>query len=197
MKNIRVVRALQLPSKAAEEAALKAFDGLTASRFAFDPDWCPIDVDGVDDVAADVMHIFQGISRKEGAMMLKTLFKKGAGFVNTAEPMGALNAGISQLRLPHDKRISKIPPFKADVAFCDLKLDLNAAETMRFVMHSLQLVEPLLTQRGRDHAAWRSWLKHRELLQCCLKHAWKVPEDTDYLSRLVKEYGKRFRQAAS
>ena len=77
IRNIREVRARQLPSKGAQEAAMKAFDGLTKLRFAFDPDMCPSDVNGVDDVAADLMHIFQGISRKEGAIMLKILFKKG------------------------------------------------------------------------------------------------------------------------
>ena len=76
MRSIRDVRARNL-SQAATQQALKEFDGLTKLRFALDPDLCPSDVNGVDDVAADLMHIFQGISRKEGAMMVKILFKKG------------------------------------------------------------------------------------------------------------------------
>ena len=124
-----------------------------------------------------------------------TLTLTVGGFVNTPEPLAALNSRINNLVLPNDKKISKLPPFKADVAFSDLKLDLNAAETFRFVLHSVQLVEPLLTEKGKKHAAWLSWLAHRELLQCCLKHAWAVPEDVVYLDRLIKEYCKRFQQA--
>jgi hypothetical protein len=149
-RDIEAVKALKLTTDDQVREALQDRNGLTKVWFALDPAFCPPDVNCIDDVSTDLMHVFHGISRKEGGVLLRVLFKTGAGLVNTAQPLAALNASILALHLPNDKRISSIPPFKPNTSIAESKLELNAAETMRFVLHSVQLLEPLLTG-GLNH----------------------------------------------
>jgi hypothetical protein len=114
--------------------------------------------------------------------------------VKSAKPWDELNARIDSLRLPKGRKIPRLQPFKPEAAFDELKLDLNSAEMMYFTLHSVTLLEPLLTAKGLQHKAWKSWLKHREMVQICVQHTFDLEEDTRRLSEAIEEHTKRFQQ---
>jgi hypothetical protein len=98
-----------------------------------------------------------------------------------------LNINISKLNLPKGKRISKLYAQKQGKKLNEMHLDLNAEETMLFVMHSVTLVEPLLTTDGLEHAAWQSWLAHRGVVAKALQHAFSV-DDPEALQELIENH---------
>ena len=73
----------------------------------------------------------------------------------------------------------------------EMHLDLNASETFLYVMHSVTLVEPLLTQRGLKHPAWLSWLAHRSVVAKALQHS-MAPSEVDDLARLITAHADAF-----
>ena len=126
--------------------------------------------------------------------MIKILFKTGAGFVKSSKPWEDLNARIDQLRLPKGKKISRLQPFKPDIGFDELKLDLSSSEVMYFTMHSVSLIEPLLTAKGLEHSAWKAWLKHREIVQIVLQHSFDLEVDPARLASAIEDHAQRFQQ---
>ena len=174
---------------------LKDYDGMTKLYYALSNDYMPDDLDGIRDVVPDIMHIlFAGITRKEPARMIRLLFKSGAGYVKHEKPWEELNTRIAQLRLPKGKRISRIPPLKPDISFDELKLDLSSSEIMHFALHSVTLIEPMLTAKGLQHPAWKSWLKHREIVQIVVQHTFDVEMDSARLTEAIEEHSRLHQQ---
>jgi hypothetical protein len=180
------------------QSLLKGHDGLTKLYYALSNDYMPDDLDAIRDVLPDIMHIlFAGISRKEPARMLKLLFKPGAGYVKSSKPWEELNACIDQLRLPKGKKISRLQPFKPDIGFDELKLDLNSSEMMHFTLHSVSLIEPLLTAKGLVHPAWVAWLKHREIVQIALQHSFDIQIDPGRLTTAIEEHARLYQEVCA
>jgi len=149
--------------------------------------------DSVRDTPPDVMHLFGcGTSRTEGVMKLRILFKDGSG-LSVANPWAKLNFQIDTLNmsLPRGKRLPHIYPPAPGKKINEMHLDLNASETFLYVMHSVTLVEPLLTERGRQHPAWRSWLAHRAVVAKCLQHS-IAESEADGLATLIKAHEAAF-----
>ena len=183
-------------SAAQLESELRSL-GMSKLHYALDPLYWPEGVGVIDDLAADVMHIYgAGKSAKLFGMGLKFLFKNGAGFVNCPDPWAAVNANAGQLRLPKSRRLPYIrEPYK-DKSMDEVKLELNSAQTHTFIIHVLSLVDPLLTTKGREHPSWACMLKHREVLQLCLQHTFEIPRDIEYLSRVQEEEYNKFLQVS-
>ena len=180
------------------QALLKEHDGLTKLYYALSKDYMPDNLDALLDVVPDLMHIlFAGISRKEAARLLKLLFKPGAGFVKCSKPWEELDNRIDQLCLPKGKKIPRLHAFKPDIAFADLKLDLSSSEMMYFTMHSPTLIEPLLTAKGLDHPAWKSWLKHREIVQIALQHSFDMEVDPGRLDSAIEDHVRLFQEVSA
>ena len=147
--------------------------------------------DSVLDKPPDIMHIFGcGMTRIEPAWALEILFKPGTKWA-VDNAWAKLNASIAALHLPRGKRISKLYPQKKDKAWNEMHLDLNAEETMLFMMHSVSLVEPLLTDDGREHQCWKSWLAHRALVAKCLQHSF-ADCDALLITELIDNHEDKF-----
>ena len=164
--------------------------GISKLVSALSPDVIP-GADSVLDTPPDVMHLFGcGLSRIEGQWCLEILFNPKAKLA-VPDAWAKLRASISALRLSGGKRISKLYATRDGKKWSDMHLDLNATETHQYVMQSVTLVEPLLTEDGRSHPAWKSWLAHRALLAKCLQHAF-TQGDVEQVQRLVQEYSDAF-----
>jgi hypothetical protein len=175
------------------DAALRK-EGLYKLHYALDPTVTAPDIDVVNDVAADVMHLFgSGRTRKKAGMVLKVLFQKGKGYTIGVEPWAALNANARKLQLPKSRRLPNIREPTKDKSMDDVHLELNSAQTHTFTIHSPTLIEPLLTAKGLESDAWKAWLKHREVLQFCLQHSF--PRSTvHHLDVLLEEEYQLFHE---
>jgi hypothetical protein len=77
----------------------------------------------------------------------------------------------------------------------DLKLDLTADETLTYVIYSIQIIEPVLTDAGMLHPAWRCWLYHRQVVIKCMQHVYKQGDDT-LLRKLLETWDAAFDKVA-
>ena len=160
--------------------------GISKLHAALSPELIP-DCDSVLDIPPDIMHLFGcGISRSEPAWALEILFDPKSNLA-VDDAWDKLRTNISRLHLPTGKRISKLYPQTKGKKWNEMHLDLNASQTNLFMMHSVTLVEPLLTAAGRAHTIWLSWLAHRSLLAKCLQHSF-VRSDAARLQTLIEEY---------
>jgi hypothetical protein len=150
--------------------------------------------DAVEDKPGDVMHLFGcGLSRIMGAWKLRKLFDPKSG-LSVPNAWRLLNVRIAQVKLPPGKRLSKIYPQAKGKKLREMHLDLNASETHLYVMHSVAIIEPLLTEKGRSHPCWQSWLAHRSLLSKCLQHAF-TRADVELVQQLVDKHEELFQLA--
>ena len=72
-----------------------------------------------------------------------------------------------------------------------MHLDLNAEETFLYVLNSVTVIEPLLTDAGREHPAWKAWLAHRAVVAKAIQHAYVVG-DSKELDRLIERHCQLF-----
>jgi hypothetical protein len=160
--------------------------GMNKLHCALEPQRVP-GADSVADTPPDIMHLYGcGVSRTEGAHMLRVLFDPKKNYAD-GDAWRKLNVNISKLNLPRGKRISKLYAQRQGKKMNEMHLDLNAEETLLFVMHSHTLVQPLLTSDGEEHPAWLSWLAHRAVVQKALQHAFSGGDPPE-LTRLIETH---------
>ena len=151
--------------------------GINKTVFATDY----LEGDPFDICTIDIMHLFLcGITRKELAWLLKILIPKYTTW-------DEVNAAICQLHLPRGKHISKLCPPRIGKKARDHVVDLNAAETMFLAIHSVTILEPLLSAEARALPCWQCWLKHRQVLAMCLEHNISLTE-ADAIEKCYAEY---------
>ena len=166
--------------------------GLSKLEYALDPRFAPPDVDVVDDLTADVMHIFgAGRTRKRGGMTLKVLFQKAKGYTHCTDPWAALNENVKRLKLSRSRSLPTVREPPKDKSMDDVHLELNSAQTHTFTIHSPTLIEPLLTAKGLESFVWKLWLKHREILQFRLQHSFDA-STVHHLDVLLEEESTLF-----
>ena len=160
--------------------------------YALDPQYYEDgEVDPTSDVSADLMHMKGGGStKKEGGMLFKVL-KTKKGLVTCSDLFAAVNQRIAGLKLPRDKRLPRFRDLTKDKKIEECHLELNSSETQTFAIHSITILEPLLTDAGKSNPAWICWLKHREVLQFTLQHAFER-SDLPRLAALMDEHSELF-----
>ena len=173
--------------------------GINSLSCVLQPDRIP-GADSVEMKPPDIMHLFgAGVTRTEGSSSLEILFKprKAGTELCVADPWAKLDANMKALnnKLPRGKRISKLYPQRKGKKISDQHLDLNASEAMLYAVHSPTLVDPILTDRGRKHPCWISWLAHVAVVQKALQHVFTDAE-VDELTTLISAHEDAFDRVA-
>ena len=183
-----VLQRLRQGVSATEDKRLRHDYGINKLHAAIDPDHLH-HVDPTTYLPQDLLHVFpDGLLRSEGAWLFYIL--------------------INQFKLSIDKvnaRIRTYPHWPADVRIPDLNsgklkkgakggkpkssttLKMTGSEAMWFSLHSVEVLEPLLTDAMRQHPAWASWVKLCELFAVCVQHEFHV-DDIERIDDLQVEY---------
>jgi hypothetical protein len=145
-------------------------EGLNIDVFALDPKYFP----GVDPCKVgvqDLLHMFpDGPSRHESAWMFNILCKKGLS-------LQAVNSAIARYRSwPPDCRI---PPIQKSVLQCRrggrpkraAVTRMTGSQMMHFTIHSVALIEPLLSPTLLAQPIWAVWATHAELFTLAVQHS--------------------------
>jgi len=72
-------------------------------------------------------------------------------------------------------------------------MDMTGSQVMHFALHSVELLQPLMTEAMKHTPAWRCWLKHNELFALCVQHSFAT-SDTARLDGLVVDHSRLFDQ---
>ena len=106
-----------------------------------------------------------------------------------------MNDARKGLQLPKGQRIPYLEKPKRDgKKYGAMPLCLSAADTMRYAVYSVALVEPLLTAEATRRPKWISWVAHVRLLTFVLGYTFDEGA-SDILARLVLDYLTKFRAA--
>lgn len=164
--------------------------GLNKLYFALDPEYVP-HIDPITIAPQDVLHLFpDGLLRSELAWLMYILIKLGFD-------LAELNARLRSFRgLPKDVRIPAFPDkLRSGVAGgkpeSSKTARMTGSQCMHFTLHSLDILDPLLTDEMRQHPAWKCWVTLVDLFALAVQHELHV-DDIKRIDDLVLAHSAAF-----
>ena len=136
----------------------------------------------------DIMHaLLEGTLKVEGHALLYCAIHKYKWF-----SLASLNAAIKAHNWQGKQSVPPIysstikgavggkPSHKGSLSF-------TAGEMLSFVLHSTELMRPLMSPEGLERAEWKSWVMHVRILASCLTRSY-TEETIAALDRLIFDH---------